>query len=65
MGKGDSKKKTQLNVRVTRELKRRVTITADAREESVGKFVSDLLDKRTEDNKDDIDSIVRREQKRL
>jgi len=61
----NSNPKVQLNVRITKELRRRVAITAEARDESVDQFVSDVLDKRTKPHAKDVDSIVRREQKRL
>jgi predicted HicB family RNase H-like nuclease len=58
-------KKVQLNIRMPAELRRRVAIVAEARDESVDYFVSKLLDERTKAHKKDVDSIVLREQKRL
>jgi hypothetical protein len=57
--------KVQLNVRITAELRRRVGIVAEAREESLDKFVADVLNKRTKAHKPDTDSIVGRERKVL
>lgn len=54
-------KRVQLNIRVPIELRRRVGVIAAARDESLDKFVGDVLDERTKQYVDDVESIAGRE----
>lgn len=51
----------QLNVRVPEELFRRVNMAAAGAKVTLTKFVTDVLDKRTEGHKADVQRITERE----
>jgi len=52
----------QLNVRVPEELFRRVNSVAGAKGQSVTDFVTEVLDQRTKDHKEDVARMAEREQ---
>jgi predicted HicB family RNase H-like nuclease len=52
---------TQLNVRISTELFRRVCVVAGAKGQTLAKFVADTLDERTRQHKIEVDQIVERE----
>ena len=65
MNNAEPKGKTpteQLNVRIPRELIRRVTSVAGAVGKSLADFVGETLDERTKEHKADVDKIRKREE---